>query len=349
VNEANVGMALLVHHSFPDEFELANGVATMRKQPSQSHWDIELVTQKGATSVSNPVDGSIPEEVSVYADTGGGVSMTLVRQSNLVILGETVMDWQQDYNDLTVLLVAAAERFENVTGKNGYILDFEYKKAAPGGAAIPAGGIVVKQIREIPPLDSVSSTCPSVSHSCYCSVPRSYFVERSYEDASGVSIETWYFLYCPADFCIQDSLACWCRTVISGYTTKAIFLYSSASQSYSASHHNWCEDFIFTPHLEPGMNQCTLNQLRAQDIREIHLNNMTYCGTPYFETFGFGSGPYYLGDFEPDGDVDMLDFSKFAERWLESDCGQCGGADLDCDEEVGWEDLVEFINNWLAE
>ncbi len=349
VDETEVGMALLVHHSFPDEFELANGVATMRKQPTQSHWDIELVTQKGATSVSNPVDGSIPEEVSVYADTGGGISMTLIRQSNLVILGETVMDWQEDYNDLTELLVIAAERFENVTGKTGYILDFEYKKVSAGGAAMPAGGLVVKQIREIPPLDSVSSTCPSVSYSCYCSVPRSYFVERSYEDPSGVSIETSYFLYCPADFCIQDELACWCRTVISGYTTKAIFLYTGYSQTYFSSHHNWCEDFIFTPHLEPGMNQCTLNQLRAQDIREIHLNNMTYCGTPYIETFGFGSGPYYLGDFEPDGDVDMLDFAKLAERWLDSDCGQCGGADLDCDEEVGFEDLLEFVNNWLAE
>ena len=31
--------------------------------------------------------------------------MTLIRQSNLVILGEKVMQWQQDYNDLTALLV----------------------------------------------------------------------------------------------------------------------------------------------------------------------------------------------------------------------------------------------------
>ncbi|UCC23159.1 MAG: hypothetical protein JSW23_03650, partial [Planctomycetota bacterium] len=32
VNEGEVGMALLVHHSFPDEYELANGVATLEKR-----------------------------------------------------------------------------------------------------------------------------------------------------------------------------------------------------------------------------------------------------------------------------------------------------------------------------
>ena len=31
VNESEVGMALLAHHSFPDEIELANGVATIEK------------------------------------------------------------------------------------------------------------------------------------------------------------------------------------------------------------------------------------------------------------------------------------------------------------------------------
>ncbi|GAI18034.1 unnamed protein product, partial [marine sediment metagenome] len=86
---------------------------------------------------------------------------TLVRASNLVILGETVMDWQDDYNDLSQLLVAAADEFEQVTGKTKYVLDFEYKKLAAGGAAMPAGGLVVKQIREIPqPDDTPSITTP---------------------------------------------------------------------------------------------------------------------------------------------------------------------------------------------
>lgn len=352
VDEADVGMAMLVHHSFPDEIELANGVATMEKKLSPPHWDIKLVTQKGATPVTNPEEGALPEEVSVYAEPGGGMSMTLIRQSNLVILGEKVMEWQADYNELVDLLVAAAERFETVTGKTEYILDLEYKKVAADGAVLPAGGIEVDQIREIPPLDDISSACPSFDYSCTCTSPGdNRFVEHSYEDpVTGVSIETSYCLNCPSGYvCMVYDLSYWCRTVIRGYTTKPIVLLSSASQSYSASHHNWCEDFLFTPHFEPGMDQCLLRQLRAKDIRVIHLGKMTACGAPYVETFGFGAGPYYLGDFEPDGDVDMVDFAIFAQRWLNSNCGQCGGADFDCDAKVEMEDLAEFVNNWLAE
>ncbi|MHC4329312.1 MAG: PEP/pyruvate-binding domain-containing protein [Planctomycetota bacterium] len=160
VNEAEVGMALLVHHSFPDEFELANGVATLKYNGGNSY-SIVLVTQDGAVSVANPQDGSVPEEVSVYIYASTyGTSLTLVRQSNLVPLGATVMDWRDDYNDLSQLLVAAAEEFESVTGKSNYYLDFEYKKLAAGGAAIPAGGLVVKQVREIPLPDTTQRITP---------------------------------------------------------------------------------------------------------------------------------------------------------------------------------------------
>ncbi|HUT46228.1 MAG TPA: PEP/pyruvate-binding domain-containing protein, partial [Sedimentisphaerales bacterium] len=158
VNESEVGMALLVHHSFPDEFELANGVAILKKWYSYS-WNIELVTQLGATSVSNPVDGSIPEEVSVYVSSYETYP-TLVRQSNLVPLGATVMDWQDDYIALSELLVAVGEDYNNVTGQDYFTLDLEYKKLAPGGAAIPAGGLVVKQVRKIPRPDTTQRITP---------------------------------------------------------------------------------------------------------------------------------------------------------------------------------------------
>jgi hypothetical protein len=250
---------------------------------------------------------------------------------------------------LTDLLVAAALEFEAVTGKTEYILDLEYKKVAPGGAALPAGGIEVDQIREIPPLGAANSECPTFHYDCMCVCPGwSQFGEHSYEDPlSGVSIETSYCLCCPWGWiCISLPLDYWCRTVIRGYTTEPIVLLSPYSQSYSGGQHNWFEEFLFTPSLEPGMDQCLLNQLRAQDIRVIHM--IAY-GQPYIETFGFGAGPYYLGDFEPDGDVDMTDYARFAQRWLDSNCGQCGGADFDCNEEVGVEDLAELVNNWLAE
>jgi len=110
-----------------------------------------------------------------------------------------------------------------------------------------------------------------------------------------------------------------------------------------------CYQYSFTPSLEPGADQCTLNQLRAQDIKTISMYYMGWCGGPWasLETTGFGGEPFYLGDFEPDGDVDLVDFTMFAQRWLDSDCDLCGGIDLDCDSEVGLEDLFMFVENWL--
>lgn len=54
------------------------------------------------------------------------------------------------------------------------------------------------------------------------------------------------------------------------------------------------------------------------------------------------------GDLEPDGDVDMVDFTMFAEQWRKTNCGTCGGADLDDDSDVDTEDLNEFTDNWLS-
>jgi len=160
VDESQVGMALLVHHSFPDEIEMANGVATLRKRADSSYRFIELVTQLGAVSVTNPGDGSVPEEVSVTIDTHGVVTPSLVQYSNLVPLGETVMDWQDDYIELAELVATVGDRFADVTGKTDYLLDLEYKKVAPGGAAMPAGGLVIKQVRQIPEPDSEPSITP---------------------------------------------------------------------------------------------------------------------------------------------------------------------------------------------
>ncbi|MHC4477599.1 MAG: PEP/pyruvate-binding domain-containing protein [Planctomycetota bacterium] len=161
INEANVGMALLVHHSFPDEIELANGVATLDKRGSGANMYITLVTQDGAVSVTNPDPSSIPEEVTVRVYASGNVGPPrLIRSSNLVPLGATVMDWDQDYRDLADLLIAASNEFSNVTGKTTYVLDLEYKKVAPGGAVLPAGGLVVKQIREVPQPNDVPTITP---------------------------------------------------------------------------------------------------------------------------------------------------------------------------------------------
>jgi hypothetical protein len=161
VNEADVGMALLTHHSFPDEIELANGVATVHKTGSGLNMYIALVTQLGAVSVTNPDIASIPEEVSGRVFSSGFTTPPkLLLSSNLVPLGATVMDWDQDYRDLIDLLKLVCIEYGSVTGKTEYMLDLEYKKVAPGGAAMPAGGLVIKQVRQIPQPDNVLSITP---------------------------------------------------------------------------------------------------------------------------------------------------------------------------------------------
>jgi hypothetical protein len=52
----------------------------------------------------------------------------------------------------------------------------------------------------------------------------------------------------------------------------------------------------------------------------------------------------------PDG-VDMLDFSFFAEHWMEDGCeaanDYCTGTDTNADGDVDWRDLRPLCDNWL--
>jgi hypothetical protein len=52
-------------------------------------------------------------------------------------------------------------------------------------------------------------------------------------------------------------------------------------------------------------------------------------------------------DLDDDGDVDLGDFAAFAGWWLETSCGDCGGADFTGDGNVGPDDLRAFAVNWL--
>ncbi len=151
VNEAEVGMALLVHHSFPDDIELANGVATVEWKGRSENCIVTMVSQAGAISVTNPEDGSTPEEVTVtILPSGSIVPPKLQRSSSLIPLGATVMEWPGDYTDLTDLLIRVSDTFREITERTAYVLDLEYKKVAVGSSALPAGGLVVKQVREVP-------------------------------------------------------------------------------------------------------------------------------------------------------------------------------------------------------
>lgn len=152
VEEADVGMGVLVHYSYPDEQEMANGVATQARGVSLTD-EIKLVTQLGAASVTNPEGGALPEivrlttfESSTYLESVSG--------STLVPLGDHVMEWEDDYLTLAALLDKVEERFRQVhPGKSSFMLDYEYKKMKPGK-------LVVKQVREVALPDTNPSLTP---------------------------------------------------------------------------------------------------------------------------------------------------------------------------------------------
>jgi len=152
IDENLVGMAILVHRSFPDEEEMANGVALLKPLPTSD--EIDMITQLGSSSVTNPEPGAIPEEVFtwVYHPTGG-VYPTVMVYSNLVVLGETVMNFPSDYKTLANRLVSVAEAYELATGATDYLLEYEYKKMDPGD-------IIVKQVRRVPQADDTPSITP---------------------------------------------------------------------------------------------------------------------------------------------------------------------------------------------
>jgi hypothetical protein len=144
IRDSEVGMAILVHHSYPDAMEWANGVVVYTNEGQYAR-TIELTTQPGAVSVTRADPGLVPEQVEVYVSSFDDTLYPTVRAySSLMPLGRTVMTWDKDYQVLSRLCLSAAEAFERVTGKTQYVLDFEFKKVAPEGR------LIVKQIREVP-------------------------------------------------------------------------------------------------------------------------------------------------------------------------------------------------------
>jgi hypothetical protein len=148
-------MALAAHYSYPDAMEAANGVATARL----SSWSttVELVSQVGAESVTNPEGNSLPETVSVqlYGEGPGDEGVYFSSPSSRVPLGGKVMKWEDDYRALARLIEKASKAFKAdhaFTGEE-LAIDIEYKKDTDGK-------LVVKQIRQIPERSRTPSVVP---------------------------------------------------------------------------------------------------------------------------------------------------------------------------------------------
>ncbi len=159
VDETRVAMGVLVHHSFPDEEELANGVAlpTFSYTGYSTNISGDLVTQWGAVPVANPDGTSLPEIVSA-SRYNPNTSLTLKQYSSLLPLGDYVMDWPADYRAFMDLFAAVGVAFRQFhPSKNSFRLDFEYKKDLRLGR-------VVKQVREVPQTTATNSVIPFLVH-----------------------------------------------------------------------------------------------------------------------------------------------------------------------------------------
>ncbi len=151
VPEAEVGMAVLVHPSYPDPEEEANGVAVLERAGNVTR--LRLVSQHGAVSVANPEPGVRPETVELEAYRDQLFTPTLQIRSSLVPLGATVMRFPEDYEALARLLLRASEAWVALRPGPRVVLDLEYKKMA-------GRGLIVKQLRPIPQPDRTPSVAP---------------------------------------------------------------------------------------------------------------------------------------------------------------------------------------------
>lgn len=127
----SVGMALLVHHNFPDEE--ANGVATTNNPFDPSGLEPAFyvnVQWGGKAEVVHPPAG-VTSDQFLYFFENPNQPITFISHSNLVNEGETVLTNSQVY-ELGVALAAIHERFSPAYGPKAgnddwYAMDVEFK------------------------------------------------------------------------------------------------------------------------------------------------------------------------------------------------------------------------------
>lgn len=168
VDHLSGAMGVLVHARFDDDLELANGVftLTLREGDAGVGAEMEINTQLGAQSVTNPVPGSgaLPEVARVGQDHEKTLPwVRYLRSSTEVepgthLLGEGTLrslflrarqvaaDWLQQSNRG----LSASRRARTV------VLDFEFRRMAEGWPALDSGAprparIIIKQARSLEP------------------------------------------------------------------------------------------------------------------------------------------------------------------------------------------------------
>jgi hypothetical protein len=92
--------------------------------------------------------------------------------------------------------------------------------------------------------------------------------------AGAVTVNTAFYWPAPPSKGIGEKtapLVQWKSTRIDGLTSQPIELHGDFSQTYRPGHHNFSEEFIFEPALEPGMDPAVLGELRAAKIQMIYV------------------------------------------------------------------------------
>jgi hypothetical protein len=152
IDHRAVGMALLVHRSFPDEE--ANGVAitsniydTTGLEPAQY-----VNVQKGDASVVLPDPGLTTDQLLVYY-ANPGQPITYLAHSNLVLDGETVLTRGQILDlsaKLGIIHDFFAEAYGPMTADHFYGMDVEFKFETDLVGDDDVTGLVIKQARPYP-------------------------------------------------------------------------------------------------------------------------------------------------------------------------------------------------------
>jgi Pyruvate phosphate dikinase, AMP/ATP-binding domain len=155
VDHQSVGMALLVHNNFPDDYEKANGVAITANPFDESGLEpaFYINTQYGGkVEVVAPSAGTTSDQILYFFDNPNQ-PITYLAHSNLISAGRTVLSRAQ-IHALGVALDAIHTRFSPAygpaAGNTGfYAMDCEFKFSDEADPTKPAT-LFVKQARPYP-------------------------------------------------------------------------------------------------------------------------------------------------------------------------------------------------------
>ena len=142
IEESGVATGVLVHRSFPDEIELANGVANVDFYGgfTVGVGNYVFTTQRGAVSVVNPAGPELPEVV-----TGTGIGPfnfpTLEIFSTIRPPWTPVLEFPAEYNAFLQKFSAIANGYMDGQVDGLVRLNFEFKKTPEG--------LFAKQVRPV--------------------------------------------------------------------------------------------------------------------------------------------------------------------------------------------------------